>query len=802
MRRPWMSWLRVAVAVAVVGTLPLNCGTDRRVCEALDLSGTWTEQGRPDGENSTLVVQNTNGKNDVTVTWNRTTPYPKENVVLDSFIWPPERNDAMGNLRFGENDKRDPAGDNLAPQTGTTRLHVMSRKFGCRPSFPQTLCEVRYELVLTGRSAQNALSGTVEIWRDLRVGPDRTLDRIRSFPVTFVRTEPLESVPDCDGVEDNNSDNGGGCTPVLDGPADGSTEGTGSSSSSGTASGSTSSSGGSSSGGSGAPGLGPMQVDRLSIGQNLASPDGDSDHPVISADGRYVAFSSAATNLVPSDINGAVDVFLHDRVLGTTSRVSAGEGGVEANGSSNQPAISADGRYVAFSSAATNLVPDDDNGVADIFIKDWHTGAVQRVTASANADCTEPAMSADGRVVAFVSASDSLVTGDDNALPDVFVHDTVTVTTTRVSVSSDGTGALGGASGTPVLSGSGRLVAFASDATNLIADDTNGVTDVFLHDRLTGTTTRISTGPARSHSPALSANGRTLALVTTVSGTAVETLQVFDLWTGAPPTGVHTVDGAPPNGPLLAPSLSAGGRYVALASTASNLLSDDTVARLVYVQDLGNGQTEQASASRLNQSPDDDSDTPALSGDGLHVAFTSRAGNLVLGDGPGTLDVFAASAVPLVDGDRDARAALQALVELVAPQRDRLRDAVEAFEAAGGSTQNSLLVEARFGLALLDPSLTSARALLGQPVSPSVIALRDAHSELRARALVADAPMWSYALEAATGQIPPADAGVTVDASADAAIPDAAPPTDAATDAGEGGDAGVDGGASDAGARD
>ena len=149
--------------------------------------------------------------------------------------------------------------------------------------------------------------------------------------------------------------------------------------------------------------------------------------PAISADGRFVAFVSFATNLVPGDTNDATDVFVRDRQTGTTRRVSLGPGGVQGNGGSAGPAISANGRFVAFFSAATNLVPGDTNGTADVFVRDRQTGTTRRVSlgpggVQGDGDSVGAAISADGRFVAFESDATNLVPGDTNGAPDVFVR--------------------------------------------------------------------------------------------------------------------------------------------------------------------------------------------------------------------------------------------------------------------------------------------------------------------------------------------------------------------------------------------
>jgi Tol biopolymer transport system component len=170
-------------------------------------------------------------------------------------------------------------------------------------------------------------------------------------------------------------------------------------------------------------------TERVSLGPGGVQGNEQSSGPAISADGRFVAFQSAASNLVPGDTNGAQDIFVRDRQTGTTRRVSVGPGGVQTNAeaSSGVPAISADGRFVAFESDATNLVPGDTNGAIDVFVRDRQTGTTRRISVGpggvqGNSDSGGPAISADGRFVAFVSNASNLVPGDSNARFDVFVR--------------------------------------------------------------------------------------------------------------------------------------------------------------------------------------------------------------------------------------------------------------------------------------------------------------------------------------------------------------------------------------------
>ena len=197
----------------------------------------------------------------------------------------------------------------------------------------------------------------------------------------------------------------------------------------------------------------PGATERVSLDSAGIEGNGFSGYPTISADARFVAFSSDASNLVPGDTNLAPDIFVRDRQTGTTERVSVDSVGSQATGSSFEPAISADGRFVAFGSIASNLVPADTNGTRDIFVHDRQTGATERANVDsagneANAAAFLPTISGDGRFVAFSSDAGNLVPGDTNPASDVFVRDRQTGTTERASLDSAGGGGVG-ASYTP-----------------------------------------------------------------------------------------------------------------------------------------------------------------------------------------------------------------------------------------------------------------------------------------------------------------------------------------------------------------
>jgi Tol biopolymer transport system component len=218
----------------------------------------------------------------------------------------------------------------------------------------------------------------------------------------------------------------------------------------------------------------------------------------ISSDGRYLAFMSSATNLVQSDSNDTWDIFLRDRKTGQTSLVSSGYDGTPANSQSEYPVISADGGYVAFASDATNIVEGDTNGTRDVFEYDRQSGKAIRVSLASDGTQADQgnaafviSISSDGKFVAFPSLATNLVPDDTNQVWDIFVHDRDKGETTRVSVSSDGKQSNADSIGVSI-SADGRYVTFGSNATNLVSQDLNGVMDVFVHDRQSGQTELVS----------------------------------------------------------------------------------------------------------------------------------------------------------------------------------------------------------------------------------------------------------------------------------------------------------------------
>ena len=244
-----------------------------------------------------------------------------------------------------------------------------------------------------------------------------------------------------------------------------------------------------------------------SLGLRGAPGNGESEYPALSADGRHVVFWSHASDLVADDTNGTWDVFERDLASGVTRRVSIDSGGAQSQGDAScyerPPALSADGRFVAFVSQASDLVPGDTNGAYDVFVHDCLSGGTLRVSVDSSGAQSDsrgsfegyPSLSADGRYVAFFSNAKNLVPGDTNIFGDAFVHDCLTGATTRVSVSSAGLQAAQGGQA-PTISADGRYVVFRSTSPDLVPGDTDGFVDFFLRDLVRGSTTRFSVDSA------------------------------------------------------------------------------------------------------------------------------------------------------------------------------------------------------------------------------------------------------------------------------------------------------------------
>jgi Tol biopolymer transport system component len=357
------------------------------------------------------------------------------------------------------------------------------------------------------------------------------------------------------------------------------------------------------------------------------------------------------------------DVFVHDRHTGETTRVSVASDGSQANGQVHwfsTPSISADGRYVAFASDASNLVRGDTNKSGDIFVHDRQTGQTTRVSVASdgtqgNGYSFHPSISANGRYVAFGSWASNLIDGDTNDYcytsnpyeprklincADIFVHDRQTGQTTRVSVASNGTQGNSDVHwGAPSISADGRYVAFGSSASNLVIGDNDGNGGAFIHDRQTGETNHIS---EYAGCPSLSSDGRYVAFSSGRHG-----IFIHDRHTGETTNVAMVTDNTLIyHSSFSCPSISSDGRFVAFASDASSLVSDDTnnfchyATRRedgncsdIFVYDRQIGQTNRISVAADGAQANDHSSyergSPSISADGRYVAFASWASNLV-----------------------------------------------------------------------------------------------------------------------------------------------------------------------------
>ncbi|GID97548.1 PD40 domain-containing protein [Amorphoplanes digitatis] len=396
----------------------------------------------------------------------------------------------------------------------------------------------------------------------------------------------------------------------------------------------------------------PATTTAISVTSDGRNPADDySREPALSADGRYVAFSSESRTLVPGDTNRTSDIFVRDRQTGSTERVSLASAGTQGNKASDSPSISADGRFVAFISRATNLVAGDTNGLRDVFLHDRQTGTTQRIGPEGGADpdseSFNPAMSADGRFVAFESVAGNLVTGDTNDMHDAFVFDRETGRIERVSVDDYGRQANDLSINTSI-SADGRYVAFVSWASNLdVRPDTNRAMDVFVHDRRTGSTQRVSVAangtqsPGPSHVAQISADGRHIAFESDGNLVAGDTNNEADMYAldlaAGELTWVSREDfrhqgEAPGRTPTLTPAISADGRYVTFISGQHGLVPNDWNARWdVFVRDVQTGGIERATMAHDGTESAGSSHDVAISADGRYVAFDSTAKNLVPG---------------------------------------------------------------------------------------------------------------------------------------------------------------------------
>lgn len=329
----------------------------------------------------------------------------------------------------------------------------------------------------------------------------------------------------------------------------------------------------------------------------------NANSPVLSLDGTRLAYSTGYSDQVSGDTNGVTDILVRNLSTGTITRANTDASGAQATGGgSTNPVFSANGAKIGFESSATNLVAGDSNGQQDLFVKTLNGNAIVRVNTNAAGEqamgggSSGLAFSTDGGKVIFTSSATNLVADDTNGMSDIFVKDLVSGAITRVNTNSAGEQATGSSSG-GTLSADGTKVLFASSATNLVSGDTNGQMDLFVKDLITGVVTRVNT---------------------TAGG-----LQA----TGGTSSGA---------------SFSPDGTKVLFSSSATNLVSGDTNGQQdVFLKDLVTGAVSRLNTNDLNtQATGGGSSSASFSPDGTRVIFTSAAINLVTGDSNGFDDVF------------------------------------------------------------------------------------------------------------------------------------------------------------------
>jgi hypothetical protein len=380
--------------------------------------------------------------------------------------------------------------------------------------------------------------------------------------------------------------------------------------------------------------------------------------PMLSADGRFVAFRSSSPDLVPGDTNGTADIFVRDRIAGVTTRVSVDSSGAQANTNCAQVAISANGRFVVFETAASNLVAGDTNGTTDIFCHDRQTATTTRVSLGAGGQqatslCQHGSISADGRYVAFHSSDNTLVPGDQCVGTDVFVRDRQLGITTLVSA-----GFTGGQTFNnrlyPRISADGSTVVFDSTADDLVQNDLNGVRDVFAWSRASGAITLVSLtsagaqGNAQSLEASVSGTGRYVAFSSAATnfGGGIANSGQFDVFvrdrlTGQTECASMTHTGADADGFAQGGTTTDDGRFVAFWSVATNLVPGDSNGVYdCFLRDRQTATTLRVSVSAAGLQGRNQSTQPFAAAGGRFVAFTSSTTTFVLPDTNGTSDVF------------------------------------------------------------------------------------------------------------------------------------------------------------------
>lgn len=399
---------------------------------------------------------------------------------------------------------------------------------------------------------------------------------------------------------------------------------------------------------------------RISVSSSNTAADAATSAASISSDGALAVFASAATTLVSSDANSASDIFVYDIDDTTTSRVSVSSAEVEANGASTNPHMAGTaGRFVVFESEATNLIASDTNSQRDCFLRDRELGTTERVNpdrdgGGANAACSTPQVSSDGRYVVFASGATDLVDSDTNGKIDIFLRDRTAGTTTRVSIAADGTQSDADAVA-PVISADGAQILFSSAATTLSSLDENSSSQLYLYKLASGELSIVSlrnnqstvTGNGSSAAASISSDGRYVVFESAATDLITsDTNGVADCFlrdlTAATTTRINVAtDGTVANGRCSNPQISGEGRYVVFSSEASNLATGDSdTDGDIFVRDLTRETTTVVSDGVGDVAANGVSSLPTVEADGNRVVFLSAATNLISSDANAVVDAF------------------------------------------------------------------------------------------------------------------------------------------------------------------
>ena len=383
-------------------------------------------------------------------------------------------------------------------------------------------------------------------------------------------------------------------------------------------------------------------IERVSVASDGTQANGYSGSNFLSDDGRYILFESNATNLISGDSNGHTDIFVYDRQDKTVELINLAVNGTQANGYSGSGFISGNGRYITYTSYASNLVSNDTNSQPDIFVYDRQAKTTELISVAPNGSQANnmssfSLISEDGRYVAFESMADNLVSGDTNGLNDIFVRDRQAKTTKRINLAPNGTQA-NGTTTLDSISENGRYISFTSEANNLLVEgDTNKTSDIFVYDRQEGTTERINLAVngaqanGASSSSDLSADGRYVVYESDASNlvpndtNGKKDIFIYDRQEKTTARVDVAENGTQSNVDSYSASISDDGRYVAFASSSNSNGSSQ-----VFLRDLVDQTTVKVNSDSLS----------TISGNGEYILFNSSLDTIVADDTNEAGDVF------------------------------------------------------------------------------------------------------------------------------------------------------------------